>query len=399
MALSRDVSKPSAGGCEVRYGVPYFALTLRRPILVFFALALFACGCSSPLKRSFPVGVYGVRSTADFPEIRQAGFDVVVGPATLDYLGAARQAGLKVLATLPPPGLQPSRDLRGLDAHPALWAWYLIDEPDLDGVPPSAVRLSQRKLRESGARKPSALTLYQGYDALDYGQITDLLIVDRYPIPWLALANFGQHINMGRLAIGPDKPLFAVIQAFDWTAYPGMLRTPSNLRPPAYEELRCMAYEAVARGANGIFFYEFDGQWKMRDHPDLWASLKQVVGEIRTREPLFEGRRLWWAKEHEFADPTRAFNAALESSITATLLRVTTGNDCVPAGDYILAINNTPHEVQYSFALPPRRATPVGERLPVLGENRSLPPENNRVGDTFAEYAIHVYGPIHSTTP
>jgi len=366
---------------------------------VFFALALFACGCSSPLKRSFPVGVYGVRSTADFPEIRQAGFDVVVGPATLDYLGAARQAGLKVLATLPPPGLQPSRDLRGLDAHPALWAWYLIDEPDLDGVPPSAVRLSQRKLRESGARKPSALTLYQGYDALDYGQITDLLIVDRYPIPWLALANFGQHINMGRLAIGPDKPLFAVIQAFDWTAYPGMLRTPSNLRPPAYEELRCMAYEAVARGANGIFFYEFDGQWKMRDHPDLWASLKQVVGEIRTREPLFEGRRLWWAKEHEFADPTRAFNAALESSITATLLRVTTGNDCVPAGDYILAINNTPHEVQYSFALPPRRATPVGERLPVLGENRSLPPENNRVGDTFAEYAIHVYGPIHSTTP
>ena len=192
-----------------------------------------------------------------------------------------------------------------------------------------------------------------------------------------------------------NKPLFAVIQAFDWTAYPGMLRTPSSLRPPVYAELRCMAYEALARGANGIFFYEFDGQWKMREHPELWESLKQVVTEIRAREPLFEGQRLWWAKEHDFADPAFAFNAALESSITATLLRVAAGNGSVPAGDYILAVNNTSHDIQYSFALPPRPARSAAEPLPVLGENRSLPPENNRVGDTFTSYAIHVYGPIH----
>ena len=375
------------------------AFTALSSSLTSLALALLACGCGSLPKPGFPVGIYSVPSTTDFPEIRKAGFDVVVGPATWDYLGSAKQAGLKVLANLPPPGLRSPGGLRNLDAHPALWAWYLFDEPDLDSVPPADVRMSQRKLKESGARKPSALTLYQGYEALDYGNITDLLIVDRYPIPWLALANFGQHIEMGRLAIGPGKPLFAVIQAFDWTAYPGMLRTPSSLRPPVYEELRCMAYEALARGANGIFFYEFDGQWKMREHPQLWESLKQVVGEIRAREPLFQGRRLWWAKEHDFADPAFAFNAALESSITATLLRVTAGNDSVPAGDYILAINNTSHEIQYSFALPPRPARSAAEPLPVLGENRSLPPANNRVGDAFAAYAIHVYGPIHSTTP
>jgi hypothetical protein len=367
--------------------------------LACLALALLACGCGSLPKTRFPVGIYSVPSTTDFPEIRQAGFDVVVGPATWDYLGSARDAGLKVLANLPPPDRRSPSAIRTLDAHPALWAWYLIDEPDLNSVPPAEVRKSERQLKDSGARKPSALTLYQGYEALDYGQITDLLIVDRYPIPWLALANFGQHIKMGRLAIGPDKPLFAVIQGFDWTAYPGMLRTASSLRPPSYEELRCMAYESVARGANGIFFYEFDGAWKMREHPQLWESLKHVVSEIRAREPLFLGQRLWWAKEHEFADPALAFNAALESSITATLLRVTAGNDCVPTGDYILAINNTPHEIRYSFALPPRPTSSAGERLLVLGENRSLPTEHNRVGDTFAAYDIHVYGPIHSKTP
>jgi hypothetical protein len=374
-------------------------LNLYRSIVASLALALLACGCGSPQKRSFPIGIFGVPSTADFPEIRKAGFDVVVGPSTWEYLGSARQTGLKVLASPPSKGRPSSVSIRTLDAHPALWAWYLIDEPDLNNVPPPEVRTMQRRLRESGARKPSALTLCYGSEAMNYGNIPDLVMVDRYPIPWLPLANFGQHIKLGRLAIGPDKPLFAVIQAFDWTAYPGMLLTDAKLRPPAYEELRCMAYEAVARGANGLFFYEFDGQWKIRNHPELWTSLKQVVGEIRAREPLFQGKPVWWAKQHDFGDPSTAFNAAMESSITSALLRVTAGNKSVPPGDYILAINNTPREVQYSFALPPRRATPANESLPVFEENRSLQPANKRVGDNFGAYAIHVYGPMSPPTP
>src|ERR1035441_1759330 len=55
------------------------SMTLRHSILTSLALALLACGCTSLPKRSFPVGIYSVPSTADFPEIRQAGFDVVVG--------------------------------------------------------------------------------------------------------------------------------------------------------------------------------------------------------------------------------------------------------------------------------------------------------------------------------
>ena len=64
-------------------------------LFLSFTLALLSCGCTSLPKRSFPVGIYTVPSTTDFPEIRQAGFDVVVGPATWDYLNTARAAGLK----------------------------------------------------------------------------------------------------------------------------------------------------------------------------------------------------------------------------------------------------------------------------------------------------------------
>src|ERR1035441_7431837 len=87
-------------------------MTLRPSILTSLALALLACGCTSLPKRSFPIGIYGVPSTADFPENRQAGFDVVAGPSTWDYLGSAGQAGLKVLANLPPPGGRSPDDLR-----------------------------------------------------------------------------------------------------------------------------------------------------------------------------------------------------------------------------------------------------------------------------------------------
>ena len=45
---------------------------------------------------------------------------------------------------------------------------------------------------------PTALVLFQGYEALDYGNISDILLIDRYPVPWLPLANFGQHVQMAR---------------------------------------------------------------------------------------------------------------------------------------------------------------------------------------------------------
>lgn len=184
-----------------------------------------------------------------------------------------------------------------------------------------------------------------------------------------------------------------------------------------------LTYEALARGANGLFYYAFDdGRWRLREHPETWAALQAVVREVNDRLPLFRAAPQWWAKRHGFGDHTRRFNAALESGITSSLLRVGQGNALVPAGDYIVAVNNTEHDQTYSFALPQdargQRSEGRGSRfenrgsstrpasgvqdpmrdtetaVPVLEENRSLVPHAGRLTDSFPPYSVHVYGPL-----
>ena len=372
-------------------------------------------GCSSSPGRSshgfYPIGIYLLNSTNDYETVKSAGFNLVVGSADGACLNAARAAGLRVLAA-PNASAGPEfnssaarKAVKDYDRHPALWAWYLVDEPDLNAVPPQQVLQAQQCLKAARASKPTVLTLYRGYEALHYANLADITMIDRYPIPWLPLANFGQHVTLARLAVAKDKPLLAVIQAFDWGAYPEMLPGEEHLRPPTYQELRCLTYEALARGANGLFFCAFDnGRWKIREHPETWAALKAVVTEVNERLPLFLAQPQWWARNHKFGDPAHRFNAALESSVTSTLLRVGIGNDLVQPGDYILAVNNTERVHEYSFDLPLKRRlqSPGSEArgarvqtlVPVLGERRSLTPESGRLTDAFQPYAVHVYGPF-----
>ncbi len=392
---------------------------MNRLVAIILALALPGLtGChllgSHGDRGFYPLGFYGVNSTNDFATVRAAGFNLITGPAERGFLAAARAQGLKVLAspgTAAGPDFDPARarqTVRHFDAHPALWAWYLVDEPDFNGISPRQVQAAARAVKSVGPAKPTALVIYQGYQARDYANLTDILMVDRYPIPWLPLANFGQHVEMARLAVPAKRPLIAVLQAFDWSCFPEVLPGETDLRPPTYDELRCMTYEALARGANGLFFFAYEaGGWKIRDHPETWSALQRVVAEVNARRPLFQAQHRWWARSHVFGDPKLRFNAALQSSVTSCRLRVRAGNDAVPPGDYILAVNNTAERQTYSFTVPAdvpepkggqrktddRAARRTGE-VPVIGEERAVALRAGWITDEYAPYAVHVYGPL-----
>ena len=93
----------------------------------------------------YPLGIYAVNSTNDYAMVRASGFNLITGPAEQSLLDAADAAGLKVLAspgTSAGPGFNleaAARTVKAFDAHPALWAWYLVDEPDLQEIPPETV--------------------------------------------------------------------------------------------------------------------------------------------------------------------------------------------------------------------------------------------------------------------
>lgn len=358
-------------------------------------------GCRHLTREPFyPLGIYGASSTNDLSQVKQAGFNLVVGPARRDFLDAAKAHQLRVLAqpnTTAGKHFNPAvarRAIQALDAHPSLWGWYLSDEPELHQVAPQEVKQAHWFFKMHGASKPTVLVLYRGAAALYYAHLADITMVDRYPVPWLPLANVGQHLQQVRLALGPQKPLLAVIQAFDWAAFPELMPGEKNLRPPSYDELRCMVYLALAQKVNGLFFFTYNSEtWKIRQHPETWNNLCAVIGEVTQRLPLFQAEQVWWPYQHDFENPSQRFNAALESSISPALLHVKNGNENIPRGTYLLLVNNTENPHSYRITVP----APQFGSVAVLDENRSVSVKNYWLQDTLSAYAVHVYGPLDSS--
>jgi hypothetical protein len=371
---------------------------LRCMALGIFAVAM-GTGCATRHADRYPIGIYAPGDISHLDELRQAGFSHVTGPARREFLDAARAQDLEVLThpgSTAGPRFDPSpvrTAAHTLDSHPALWAWYLSDEPDLNDVTPEQVDAVQRTLRTSGARKPTALVVQKG-PSLARFHGADILMVDRYPIGWQPLATFFQHMQHGVVAARAGRRSFiSVIQAFDWGAYADIHPFPEPLaaRPPTEAELRCMAWGARLIGADGLFFYAFDdGRWSLTDHPDTWRSLQKVVGEIRRREPLFTAARSGLPPRSEYLEPSRRFNEAFEPAILWASVRVQTGTTETPPGLYWILVNTTAESHQIRI----RDTTWHGAALPDcdLGAPRQVDPEGWM--EELRAYEVRLLGPL-----
>ena len=367
-------------------------------LLAAVMVAIGSAGCLVARPGAYPIGLYSVGSETNLAEIADAGFSLVAGPARRGFLDAAKANGIGVMAS---PGssagdhFNPSQgSLHGGQARRTPGVVVVVSDRRAGHATciPREGGGSASSRETAGASKPTSLVLFRGDEAQWYGNIADITMVDRYPVPWLPLANFSQHIHKTRLATNAERPLIAVIQSFDWAAMPeSILPGEENLRPPTERELRSMTYSALARGANGIFYYSYaEMRLKERKYPELWEALKRVVKEVRRRETLFAAEHVWWPKAHHFENQDTRFNAALEASVQSVLLRVKRGDGLLPPGHYILAVNTTPLPHTYRFRLPWKTTGQV----PVLEEGRHATTDGSWVVDRFDPFAVHVYGPL-----
>src|SRR4051794_14056525 len=89
---------------------------------------VFLLGCQSGLKPFYPLGIYSPGVAANLPEIRAAGFNLVVGDAREEFLRSARLNNLRVLASIgTAPGssfsaAQSEAIIRRFDSNPQVWA-------------------------------------------------------------------------------------------------------------------------------------------------------------------------------------------------------------------------------------------------------------------------------------
>lgn len=238
----------------------------------------------------FPLGLYNATTPEDYPLIASVGFTAVdvrdSAPGRQQALSAfAAEAGLRVMAT--PRGLhhRPRGDL----SWPVV-AWHLFDEPEVNRDSTASIAGLSSAIAAWDPGVPRLIVIGEGRAASEYARWADIIALDWYPVPHLPLASLGEQLDIARAGTG-KKTLWAILQAMDWRDYPQRNpQAPRIGRFPEYWELRFMSLLALAQGAEGLFFYTYTKPDKrtLKEFPEQWAVLKDVVSELNTLKPFLD---------------------------------------------------------------------------------------------------------------
>jgi hypothetical protein len=170
--------------------------------------------------------------------------------------------------------------------HPALLAWYLNDE--LPARMAERLITHQRWLEKLDPNHPTWAVLYQVGELRAHLATCDILGTDPYPIPD---ASPVRALDWTRRAVAAGfglRPVWQVPQIFDWGAYrQGDARRKTRAPTPA--EMRSMAWQCIAGGANGLIFYSWFDLWKMANRDPFakrWAEVRELAAEIARYFPV-----------------------------------------------------------------------------------------------------------------
>ena len=275
--------------------------------------------------------------------------------------------------------------------HPALLAWYLRDEPDLHGVPPSSVLQTYNSWK---SQDPDSLIMMNltgffywdsnwGTSANDplyreYVAIPDWVAFDFYPVtgfnrPDLVYVPGAATQFMSNYFLNQEKPTFTWIEAAD----ANLSWTPPNTPGPTPEQMRFEIWDSIIQGATGI------GYFTISFDPWSWANItpENATELRRTNRDLKKLSKLI---------TTGPSNLAMSVTEQSGQTVNTTIRRRGPRAYWVFASNADMHQpyrsarVSFDF-----QQTPVS--VEVYGENRSITPVGNGFTDDFAPLGVHIY--------
>ncbi len=274
--------------------------------------------------------------------------------------------------------------VNAIKGHPAIWGWYLADEPELSAAPATT---QQRLLVNPGyyplvkAADPErpAWLVFSGSPRPGWIDTADAFGVDLYP--GTSGQEFGDRglrraydaWNAGLSYFPDSRSLFvAVVQGF------GAGRGP--WRDLSVSELRYLVFSAVVQGVSKVLFW-YDG-WANRWTLDTAGQVFRFVRDMRAE--LANGA------------PNDPAITVSEPADRLAYLYGASGNRHV-----ILAVNIANRMVTEGSPLTNVRfGIPAGvnpEYVEVLGENRRLPVAGNAFTDNFARFEVHAYAFSHTS--
>ena len=357
-------------------------------------------------KPFFPIGLYSVPHSSAFPQLRDAGFNLVQSyeyericyvnlqsirrakiekeglgdEAAGEYLDEAHKWDLKVVMGFDRTHQLPhdaseitqtqeeniAQRVSLLKDKPGLLGWYMIDEPDGQDIPVDKCRHTYEIVKKADAKNPALLVLCDNEKFEQYiNDTTDIIMHDPYPFPSSPIKTIAENfIKLKKLA--PDKTLWSVVQVFNWEAY----HWEKKLALPSYEQKRCMMYLPIIAGAKGTIFFAYDNEKqdiRQETQPEQWEEVASLGGELAALTPVLTQA---FSEPETCADGEIYFSGAEYEGST-----------------YLFYANSGENTIREKIA------TELADlkNIEVLFENRSITPKENGFYDEFEPYAVHIY--------
>ena len=367
--------------------------SLRRLLLVL-ALSSFWVSVGS----GFEIGIFSSAGAGAFGEISQAGFDFVRGGSDEDYVVSARRFDLEAIPVAGTfVGEEPDwcgflHRVDRLQSAEGLRRLFLTDEPDLNRVNEETLNRARRILAGAGPGLLGAMSYVEGRSVRRFGREGDWAFLDVYPVGWAPLSSLGDEVAQAvDLAAGRFE-VIAAIQAFDWSYFSEELVVDGRFRSPTYRELRFLVYDSIVKGAAGVAFYTYRVQdWRLREHPDLWANVMAIVREIQLMKTVLNGRRVEGELRVRFEKPNLRFNGVRESSVDGCLFHVQDGDSRFGPGVYFVGVNTTPYAIGVSVFCP---EFATESSIALIGEESTLPVRGGSIRMDMEPYDVIMLGPI-----
>jgi hypothetical protein len=231
-----------------------------------------------PTASFFPIGIYHALTGRhfgrdyDFAELKKAGFNLIHywnGQDIAAVIGPAKEAGLQLIVPLPT-----IEDVRRFHNDPAVWGWYLDEEPSGHYSPDEqAAKLKAFAERRAAIHaidpdrpvfsldKP-AVDNERRFNWMRWVDASDVAAHFNYPVlasePLRSLSTvrgIPRSVSLAVEVSAEQKPVLLLVQAFSG---------PGKWRMPTPAQLRVMTYAGLIHGATGIVFFGYDS-FVMRD--------------------------------------------------------------------------------------------------------------------------------------
>ena len=300
-------------------------------------------------RRIFPLGIYEVEP-ADMPDVRDAGFDMVhnyLWERTQDdaacrrYLDACGANGLRAFIGFDR-GVRTgkgilqgnfgcvARRVGAIADHPALFCWYLYDEPEWlnQFITPERLEEFADLVRALDPYHAVVMTTW-GATMKQYRRTWDTHWTQAYGNPAEVLERMEEH----RRFLDGESPITLLVNCNDQKQ--GAARR-QGIEPDLtrfsrdYDSLRACALLGIVEKCNGLWWWWFARD--CRDYytaaqcPKAWNDLREVVREMVELRPLVNapgpernGRVgdanrpvVWWAKETGGRTTVIAINTSQE---------------------------------------------------------------------------------------